>query len=124
MIVQHSGAIQPFGEAMRKEPKATRAAVFVESSGMMQNMPVRSDEKGPVADALHNAKAELDNQISEQVKAKSDTDLALERAIQDKAQKEAELKEALRLYNYWLNKHRQLQDAIQNVSSKISDLTN
>merc|ERR1719183_1998200 len=44
--------------------------------------------------------------------------------MQDKQQKEAELKEALDLYNYWINKHRQLQDAIQNVSSRISDLTN
>merc|ERR1719198_243404 len=95
----------------------------------MQNMPERSNEqdaidaRGPVADALHNAKAELDNQITEQEKAKSDIDLALQRAMQDKEEKENELEKAMEWYNYWITKHAQLQDTISNISSKIDGLT-
>jgi len=132
MAVQASGAIQDVSPrkssaAVRTEKKAARGAVAiaVESTGMLENMPADADAlQGPVADALHSAKAELENQITEQEKAKQDTDLALERAMLDKEQKEAELAKALEMYNYWLSQHALLTEHIQNITNTISSLTN
>merc|ERR1719454_411703 len=84
----------------------------------------RSNVRGPVADALRNAKAELDNQITEQEKAKSDTDLALQRAVHDKEKEESEFADAEVQINYWTNKRAELEVAIQNSTDTISGLAN
>jgi len=119
---------------VQKEPETTtRDSLSVDPLGMIQksndgdeskNMPERSNVRGPVADALHNAKAELDNQITEQEKAKSDTDLALQRAVHDKEAKESEFADAEVQINYWTNKRAELEVAIQNSTDTISGLSN
>jgi len=78
---------------------------------------------GEVAEALRKAKAELAAQITEQTKAKSDTDLSLDRAKEDKAAKEKDLDDAQGWVAYYQNMAKELQADIDKLTTKITSLT-
>jgi len=131
MAIQSSGLVEDVSlhsakPQMRREKARTRTDMAVDSSGEVQLVlkdVALGDTWGPVAQALYNAKAELANQIQEHEKALSDTNIALTRAEEDKAQKEAALQEAIRQYTYYINRHKGLQVEIANVTNTISTLT-
>jgi hypothetical protein len=113
----------------KKEPEVVSGAI-IESTGKVSSEvppllspPSLGKNKGPVAEALYNAKAELANQIVEHSKAKGDTMIALTRAMEDKSSKESDLAEAFRLYEHYLLEHTQLTAQIAKSTATISALT-
>merc|ERR1719473_1291515 len=75
---------------------------------------------GEVAEALRKAKAELAAQITEQTKAKSDTDLSLDRAKEDKAAKEKDLDDAQGWVAYYQNMAKELQADIDKLTTSLN----
>lgn len=82
-----------------------------------------TDSEGDVADALRQAREELAAQIVEQNKEKDATDLALERAKEDKASHAGELEIAMKWLAYYQNKTEHLKKALEGYSNKIDSLT-
>jgi chromosome segregation ATPase len=125
IMVESSGAVR----AMTRKASKSRdgsTVISVESSGALRVIEPAEDQvmsAGPVAEALYNAKQELANQIQEEKKAKSDTDLTLSRAEADKASKESLLEDAFNMYQKYLKEHDSLKLEIANVTKTIASLT-
>lgn len=99
------------------------AAPIEPVSVSLEDADTETDTEGEIADALRQARAELAAQIVEQNKEKDATDLALERAKEDKASHSGELEIAMKWLAYYQNKTEHLKKAVKGYSDKIDSLT-
>jgi len=143
IVAIHCGIACVLGDVMRKTQKVSEVVdafgnavpaslheigdhIFasVDALGQVQldSEPIEN-VAGPVAEALRQAKAELAAQITEQKKAKEDTDIALNRAKTDKTTKEEELATTEKWIEHYTKLAQELKQTIQKHSEKIDELS-